>query len=285
MHKIIRFASLGAIAFATLFAAGCECEQSTDADGNTISVCESVVRFDGEATTRSLSYVAGDEIRIEGVNGNIKVTSGGTAGNVTVTFQPFSLRGHSKEDEATRDMSEDLVLETDDASGRLLVKVSRKGGASSGLGADITVTLPSSYSGGVYIDAGNGFVDAHLAGDQAYTTIKNDGSGDIDVTGAAGRLDIKGKFDLDVGVSSWSGDDGAIESTGQLGNVSVTVPSGADGSIQAQSEDEPVVEPSAAPADWNIEAAGESSKTFTFGAGTGGNVTVKGAKQVTIQAG
>ena len=63
MHQIIRFASLGAIVVASLFAAGCECQDETDQNGNTVSVCESLTRFEGATETVSLTYTDGDEIR------------------------------------------------------------------------------------------------------------------------------------------------------------------------------------------------------------------------------
>jgi len=282
MRQILRVISVGMVGLAALWTAGCECQQSTDENGNTISVCESLERFNGTPVTRSLSYEDGTDILVEGVNGNIDITSGGDT--VEVTFQPFSSRGHSNEDAAERDIEDDLVLETDD-SGKLHIRVSRASGASSGLGADMTIRLPSSYTGGVTIDAGNGYVTAALAGTQASTTVKNDGSGDLEISGAAGALAIEGGFDIDVSVASWgaSGEDGTITCTGSLGEVAVSVPADADGLMTATSRDESVVV-AEEPAGWVIDESSSSSKSFTFGAGQGANVVVSGDKQITVNA-
>jgi hypothetical protein len=286
MNKPLRLASITAVlACATVVATGCECYQSEDEDGNPETVCESLIRFEGTMQTAQLTYNQGDEIVVNGVNGKIDIHHGGVADRVAVSFQPFSMRGHSFEDDAQKDMEEDLIVETDD-QGRILIKVSRAGGSSNGLGADMDITLPDGYTGGVSIDVGNGFLTADLSGGTpAFTTVHNDGTGDLDITGAAGKLDIVGGFDVSVGVAAWSDQDGQIKSTGGLGDLVVTVPAGANGSIQATYQDGVVTGPTSMPTDWTENEAAPNSKTYTFGAEAGGNVVVDADESVTIHAG
>ncbi len=286
MNKFLRLASVTAVlAYGMVLGTGCECYQSTDAEGNPETVCESLVRFEGATQSAQLAYNQGDEIVVKGINGNIDVHRGGAADQVTVTFQPFSMRGHSFEDDAVKDMDEDLVLQTDD-QGRILIQVSRAGDSSNGLGADMDITLPDGYTGGVNIDVGNGFLTADLSGGTpAFTTVHNDGAGDLDITGAAGKLDILGDFDVSVGVAAWSDQAGQIRSNGNLGDLTVSVPAGANGSIQATCQDGEVTGPSSMPSDWTENEAAPNSKTYTFGVEAGGNVVVDAAKSVAIHAG
>jgi hypothetical protein len=289
MNTILRFASFGAVlAGMGFFVTGCECteqEQSAEPGENnsnqqTVTECESLKKFVGTSRSSSLAYTDGADLVVDGVNGNIEVNIG-SGTDVTVEFQPFSWRGHSKEADAKADIENDLVTTfTDDGS--MHVVVSRKDGSFNGLGADIVITLPSGFNGGVDIDPNNGFVEANLGGLAEFVTIKNDGSGDIDVTGASGPLNLVGEFDITVAVSEWSATDGSVKSNGGLGNVTITVPSGANGSIQATSQGGLVISPSPLPADWSEDAAGDNSKTFTFGTVDGGNLVVDGGDDVTI---
>ncbi len=289
MNKPLRLASVTALlACVTVLATGCECYQGTDENGEPTTICESLVRFEGELQNVQLTYNQGDDIVVQGVNGNIDVHRGGAADQVLVAFQPFSMRGHSFEEDAKKDLAEDLIIETDD-QGRILIKVSRAGDSSTGLGADMDITLPDGYTGAIDIDVGNGFLTADLSGGTpASTTVHNEGAGDLEITGAAGKLDILGEFDVSVDVAAWSDQDGQIKSNGQLGDLSVTVPAGAEGSIQATCQDGVVTGPSSMPDDWTENPAADNSKTYTFGTAdppTGGNVVVDAAKAVNIHAG
>jgi hypothetical protein len=287
---MLRLASFSALLVGMgAFVTGCECEEveqnNTDSDNNTsqtVTQCESLKKFVGTSTTVSLPYTGGYDLVVEGANGNIDVEIG-SGTEVTVEFQPFSWRGFSKESEAKADIENDLVTTFVD-DGSMHVEVDRKDGFSSGLGADIVITLPASFDGGVNIDPNNGFVEASLGGQAAFVTIHNDGSGDIDVIGASGPLDLIGEFDITVEVAAWATTDGSVKSNGGLGNVSISVPAGANGSIQAVSQSGVVLSPSPLPADWTEDAAGDNSKTFTFGTDVGGNVVVDAGDDVTILA-
>jgi hypothetical protein len=285
-------ASLGVLIGCTaLLSMGCatQCHDEVDPEtGETVRVCtaENLVHYTGASRPMSQTYAQGANILVDGVNGNIDISTNNAADTVGVVFHPFTKKGNDPEDKeaAGREMEEDLHTEIFvEADGTVVIKASRSGGTGY-LGCDIDVNLPNGYTGGITVDANNGFVDGDLGGTQAFTTVINDGAGDVTIRNAAGPLDISGSFDLDVKVSSWSTSNGQIVSTGLLGDIIVYVPAGADGSIQATSEDEVVVGPSSLPSDWVEEAAADNSKTFTFGAGAGGIVQVSAAKSVTISA-
>jgi len=271
---------------------GCavKCHDETDPDtGKTVQVCEAenLVRYEGSARTETLSYTQGFDIVVQGANGKIDMVRGGAADEVKVTFLPHTMRGNdsAEEEAAKQDMTNDLVLSATN-DGQILIKVSRAAGANATLGADMTITLPDSFTGGVNVDVGNGFLDADLGGGTpAFTTVFNGESGDVNVVGAAGKLDVTGQFDVSVKVAAWSDQDGQIRSVGSLGEVTVTVPLGANGSIQATCSDGVVTGPSSPPADWTEQTAAENSKTYSFGDVSGANVIVSGAKAVNILAG
>ncbi len=290
MNKFMRIASMTAMLATTGFlATGCECQdQGTNAEGQNVTQCESLNKFVGSSFTETVAYTPGQALNFDGVNGNVDVRIGGT--DVVVQFTPFSLRGNSREADAKDDMENDLNTSLN-ADGGINVTVGRNNGAPSGLGADVVITLPSTFDGAVSIKQNNGFVNVQLGGaTPSSVAIDNDGSGDIDVSGARGKLTIKGGFDIDVKVAAWGADgqNGEIISDGLLGDVTVSLPTASAGSIQATSEDEVVTGPSPLPEFWAEDANGENSKTFSFGLAAigepGAIVQVQGAKEVIINA-
>ncbi len=291
MNKFFRLASLTALmATSALVATGCECtDQGTNAEGKSVTECESVKKFVGTSYTESVAYTAGMALNFDGVNGNLDIRIG-SGNDVSVEFTPFSVRGHSKGADAKEDMETDLRTSVS-SDGAINVTVDRASGSFNGLGADVVITLPSTFSGAINIDQNNGFVEADLEGATPTSiTIENDGAGDVEVRGARGALNITGGFDIDVIVAEWAtaGSNGTIKSTGQLGEVKVSLPTASAGSIQAVSEDGLVIGPEPLPINWLVDEAGENSKTFNFGlsdpAEAGANVTVSAEKDVTIIA-
>lgn len=291
MNKFIRLASMTALlATSALVATGCECtDQGTNEAGQNVTQCESVQKFVGTSYTETVAYSDGYALNFDGVNGDVTVRIGNGT-DVVVDITPFSVRGHSKEAEAKEDMETDLQTSVT-GDGSINVTVGRASGSFNGLGADVVITLPSSFNGPVNIDQDNGFVDVDLGGaTPTAVTIDNDGAGDVDVEGARGQLNITGGFDVSVVVAEWApeGQNGEIKSDGQLGEVSITLPTLSAGSIQATSEDGLVIGPSSLPSNWVEEAAGENSKTFSFGLAAAGEpgaiVVMNGAKDVTINA-
>lgn len=289
MNKFMQLASMTALIVTTGFVAtGCECtDQGTNAEGESVTECESVKKFVGTSFSETVAYTSGQALNFRGVNGNLEVQIGGS--EVKVQFTPFSLRGHSKDAEAKKDMEEDLQTSVN-ADGAINVDVTRASGSFNGLGADVVITLPSTFDGAINIEQNNGFVDVDLGGaTPTSVAIDNDGAGDIDVTGARGPLTIKGGFDINVAVAAWAaeGQNGSIISDGQLGDITVSLPTASAGSIEAVSEDSVVTGPSPLPENW-VEDGAENSKTFSFGVTDptepGAVVRVEGAKEITIEA-
>lgn len=291
MNNIMRLSSMAALIATTgLLATGCECQdQGTNSEGQSVTECESVKKFVGTSFSDSETYTSGMDIRFSGVNGNVEIRVGGTD-TVSAEFTPFSVRGHSKSEEAAADMENDLTADVLIDGNTVVIDTDRASGSFNGLGADVVVTIPSNFDGALVVNQNNGFVDVDLGGTSVTSvTIDNDGAGDIDVNGARGPLDIKGGFDIDVDVAEWAADgqNGTIISDGQLGDVSISLPTASAGSIQAISQDGVVIGPSPLPENW-VEEGEENSKTFSFGIADpsepGAIVQVEGAKDVTITA-
>ena len=289
---IFRMACLSALLAGVAFTTGCatECHNERDpATGETHRVChaENLKRYEGQSQAMSIDYPAGHDILIDGVNGNVDV-SVGSSQTVEVTFFPFSYRGNDEADKqvAIEDMENDLELALTDNGTAIFVDTGRTSGSNDGLGADMQIKLPPGYTGAIEINPGNGFVEGNLGGSQASTKIINEGTGDIDVTNAAGQLQIRGDFDVNVSVSSWaaSGQNGDVTSiSGGLGNVVLSLPANSIGSIQAVAEEGPVTGPAAA-SGWEETIAAENSKTYTFGGGAGALVTVGAPETIVIEA-
>jgi hypothetical protein len=291
MNKILKLASLAAfVSGVGLFGNGCILSDCEDEDGNKIDNCiqaETPTKYVKDPVTTSLTYSAGYDLVVDSVNGKVDVKRHSGA-DVKVTFAAFTLGGKSEQDaaKAKEELNNDLILETDD-TGRIFVRTDRDGG-SSGLGADITILLPAAFDGHVSIDQNNGFVDVDLGGTVPRSvTIHNSGAGDIDVIGARGKLDLVGKFDIDVAVAEWATDNGKVITTGGTGDIVIAVPAGANGSIQATASDDGEVIVSSPPADWEIAEAAVNSKTVSFGDFSGAVVQVQtdptGLGSVTIK--
>ena len=287
MNKFARLLSMSALIVTTGFVAtGCECtDQGTNADGNSVTTCESVKKFEGTTITESVDYTPGQALNFSGVNGNVRVDVG-TSAQVVVEFTPYSVRGHSKSEEAKEDIENDVMTSLN-ADGAINVSTDRASGAFNGVGVDVRIYVPAGFDGAVNVQQNNGFVKLYL--DEATPTsitVDNDGTGDIDITGARGALDISGDFDIEVTVASWgaAGENGSIRTDeGGLGNVILRLPAASAGSIRAVSNDEVVVGPSTLPEGW-VEEGADNSKTFTFGATTGAEVNVTADETVTVEA-
>jgi hypothetical protein len=292
MSKYLRLASMSALLVTTgFFATGCECQDSgTDAEGRSVTTCESLQKFVGTKTTETVAYTDGAALNFNGVKGQVDVRIG-SGSDVQVEFTPFSWRGFSKEAEATDDIEKDLQTSVN-SDGSINVTVSRTSGASSELGADVLITLPAAFNGAVNMNIGSGFVDVDLgSATPTAVTITNDGAGDIAVAGARGPLNIKGSFDIDVGVAEWgpTGANGSILSDGLLGNVTVSLPTLSAGSIQAQADQDGIVTgPSPIPSNWEEAVSAPYSKTYSFGLEVAGEpgalVTVQAGENITIEA-
>lgn len=226
---------------------------------------EPATRWEGTAQNETLAYAGDDTIQVSNENGNILFKAGSSATEIAVKFQPFSLRADSEENLAKQDMQNDLVLTVEDTGTTVVISAALKDGASGGLGADIEVTLPAGYLGGLDISSQNGTVDGDLsAGLPAFTTLfaKN---GSVELTGLAGTLDVEvGNGPCTLGIDGWSTADGTV-GTGN-GDITFTVASGLSGNITAVAGSTGIVQgPDPKPADWNEAANAENSKSYSFG--------------------
>lgn len=142
-------------------------------------------RFEGEARSLSVDFTAGADLHISSRNGVINIESGGTD-EIVVDFEPFTYRGYDEEDEARDEMENSLVtvLEQSEDGSRIDVETRKEGSGSSSLGADITLRLPASFDGGIFIEQGNGDVDINTVGEAHTVVVRNGGVGDCFVDGA-----------------------------------------------------------------------------------------------------
>jgi len=259
MTKIHRIASAAAILFGIgALTQGClvTCEEQEAEDGSTKTVCtgESLTRYNGSDDSRTLSYSDGLNLAVTGINGGIDVQSG-SGDDVVVTFKPFTMRPDGESDQAKVEMEDNLVLTATD-DGSITVSVSKASGSSSTLGADIVVTLPSSFNGAVVVDqnngstdvslggaspssvdirSDNGSVDLSMSGDTSSATTVHTDNGSLDLSGVHGELNITqgNGVDCNVSVSAWSTEDGNITCDSLGSNISIA--SGLSGSVQVVS--------------------------------------------------
>lgn len=275
------------------------CIVTQNSDGSV--TLETGTRYEGTAVSKSVPYAAGQGVRIVGVNGKISVTSG-SGSDVVASFQPFTLQkgDSSGKQKATDEMNSYLELSAGSQGGEVVVQVARSGG-SGNLGADITVSVPSTlggaftvqqsngdvvvalpaaYAGAVSVQQQNGDVDLSLGGATSSVSVLSSGAGDVNVTGAAGRLAITGPFDVAVSVAQWAGagEDGKV-TAGDLGSLSITIPASASGTLTAQAGTS--IKDSGLSSNWATAGEG-TSKSYTMNDGKGAKVTLEAGEDITI---
>jgi hypothetical protein len=232
---------------------------------------EPLVRYEGTPASQSVPYNSGLPVRIISTNGNVEVVRGG-ATDVEVTFSPFTLGEEGAEEAAKREMENpDLLNLSIGGAGFIEIAVAKGEGASSGLGADILVRLPSVFDSDFEVQQNNGGTDVDLSGTSASSTTIASNNGSIDLSGARGNLSVateNGSADVDV--DTWGAQDGFVTASS---DIQFAVPSDVNGTIQATVDPDfgQVIDPSPLPATW--VTAGESpAKSYTMGTGMGGNV-------------
>lgn len=260
MNCSLRTACLiAATTFAALPLAGCKV------------TIEPLVRYEGTPVTETVAYTPGTAIHIIGANGQIEVVRG-TTDEVKVTFSPFTMDEDTAEERAVSEMENKLELTAANGTSELLIEAAKGDGSSSYLGADIKVTLPSTFDGGFEVDQGNGSIEADLSGGLPTSTdVVNDGGGSIKVTGARGKLHIVGSAgDVEVSVAEWAIDDGSVE-TG-AGDLVFTLPGAVNGTLSATAggNSSTIIE-SGIPATWATAGEG-GAKSYTMGDGMGAHV-------------
>lgn len=264
MFKALRLASAALlVGLFGVASQGCIVGECKSGQENCIQIQAATI-WEGTPVTRTLTYTAGKNIRVDGVNGQVTLIRGTSTSQISVKFTPFSIRAGDEETLAQQDMQKDLILTTTDtAASEVLIQTDRTANGSGGLGADIEVTLPSGFDGGVEVDSGNGSIDADLSGgNAAFTTMNIPGAGDITVVGASGKLSITGPFGVDVQIQNWS----AVDASTILGDrdMTIRIAPGLSGQIEAISGASGVV---TGPTDtaWTETATAPNHKSFVFG--------------------
>lgn len=254
------------------FAQGCVVSDCSNGQTNCVQV-EPAVRYESSPRTVNAPYTAGQAIHIVSPNGDVKVVVGGT-GQVAVTFQPFILDKKNNDAAAKNAMDTQLTTSASASTGEVLVQATRASGASGGLGADVTVTVPSNFNGAFRVDQGNGDTNVSLGGSSpSATNITNPGAGGISVTGAAGPLTIDASVgDVSVDVAAWAaaGQNGSIHAGN--GKITFAVPTGANGQMTLVAKDG-MIATNNIPSTW-ASSENQGGKSYTMNGGTGALVTV-----------
>lgn len=244
---------------------GCIIGDCDNGQDNCVQI-EPATKYTLAPETKTAAWTTGQGVRIVSANGQVNVRQGSSS-EVSATFTAFTLNKDDKEDEARREMTENLEVSVSDSGGQIVVEVRKLSGANGGTGADIDVKLPAGFDGAFEVVQDNGSVEADLSGSTpASTRVINDGAGSLAVSGARGALEITASTgDVDVSVAVWPTVNGSVYTDN--GDINITVPSEADGSISLTADGE--VTESGVPATWVATADG-----YTMGAGTGGAVDV-----------
>lgn len=154
---------------------------------------ESLTVFEAESQSSTEAYVAGQDVTIQGIYGDIFVT-GGDPGEVSVKFQPFNYRGHDHEDEARRELEENLDLNVSNDAGGITVTSDRHD-SKNGLGAHITVALPPEFNGTLLVQndgdgpINQGNIDVSYVGEATTLNVVNHGLENCNILRPQGRDD------------------------------------------------------------------------------------------------
>ncbi len=301
MKTILGSVALVLLGGVLLSTAGCKTTCGKDEQsGASGCTSKSLTEFKGTQESKSFAYAAGDSLTIETVYGVVNVEQG-TADQVSVTFDPFDFEGYDEKDIATRQMGSpanggNLVLEAGTGS----VKASRSGDTTNGLGATITVSLPSNFSGTLtIINHGDGPVqhfdtnvdyvgqavalnvtgeaglgDCKIQGAPSVVNTKVDCAKEVDVYDVSDNVTITSReglpFDDVAAVALRLSSISDTASGGKIhsgdGPVDITFPSGANFSVQASAPNGEVVE-GTVPAACVLDTAAATAKTVTCGSG------------------
>lgn len=272
MTNFRRIASV--LAVATLSAVslpGCIIGDCEDGRDNCISLEPGTTYTNTDST--SVAWAAGQGLVIDGFHGEIEIEDGAPTDQIVVEFKKSVLAESSDAGKAQAEERFDGDIQVNvTTDGNIRVETTRDS-ANGNPKVDLTVRLPANFDGAISVEQGTGAVDLDL---RAFTpsavTVRHDGAGDVDITGASGTLDIQGGFDVNVQMAAWPTADSQIISDGQLGNVSVTLPSGANGNLSVSGETV------------NLPAGlvDDGNGNVTVGDGMGSTVTVTAAKVVTV---
>ena len=149
MRTLLASVSLLSLCASSLLLVGCETNDCKTEDGKDAVCAESLVAFEGDEQSFSEAYTVGDNVTIQGIYGDIFVTSG-DEGEVAVTFMPFNYRGNGQEEDARLELEENLDLAVSAGSDGITVSTGRHD-SKNGLGSHITVALPPEFNGVLFV--------------------------------------------------------------------------------------------------------------------------------------
>jgi hypothetical protein len=273
MNKIVQIASAAAILLGiSVLGQGCvltDCHKETDPDtGETKEVCsvESLVKYNGSKVNETLTYAPGMNISVDSQNGKVTMIAG-SSDTVGIVFSPFTFRPDGEKEEASTEIKGDLNL-THTADGEIIIGVSKDSGSSSGLGADIVITLPAGFDSQVSVHVNNGSLEGSFASGVATATTLLVDNGSMTVNGLSGTLNVQADgTNCSVGISSWGTTNGTIDCDWL--DSQITVASGISGSLQLQSQNKEITA-GTLPTDWVAsEENASNSQSYSFGADPG----------------
>jgi hypothetical protein len=258
MTPLLRTA-FGSVAIVSLaLASGCVVHASA----------ESATRFEGTPVQKSPEWHSGQAVHILSQNGSVDVVGGSQTDSVKVTFEPFTMKGDSEQEEAKREIENSLQMLAGVDGDTVNIEIHRDGG-SSYLGCDIKVVLPSGFDGGFKVTQNNGSIDADLRKGTPTATDINSDNGGVNILGAAGSISIvSGNGSGSVSVAQWPAS-GEHKVTLGNGDLDFSLPAGANGTMEVWAQDEMMTINDAGISFPSTENA-PGSKSYTMGEGTGG---------------
>jgi hypothetical protein len=239
MTRTLRSASaFVAIAAAALPFAGCVL---------TPNGIEMATRYEGSHASQSTAYTPGNNVHIVSHNGNVTVTAAADS-QVGVTFKPFTLGSPDSQGQANAisEMTNLLELDVTNTGGIITIEAQLKPGASGGLGADVEVALPRTFSGAFDVESRNGEVTATVSGTPTSLNVAAD-NGEVAVT-----------------LGAWPTQNSAMKSG--TGNLTLSAPASTNGTLSAQASGGTIVD-MAIPESWASSVASANSKSYTLNGG------------------
>ncbi len=228
MNSRFRPLTLATVALTALaFASGCETSKCKTDEGEDATCAESLVRYtvSGANETLTQPYTAGMSLVVDNVKGHVRINEDpGAAGEVSITVEPFTYRGNSKDAEAKDEMTSKLgkSFEADANDPNLLIfRTDQLDGASDELGATIYVSLPPEFNGNLKLNssgAGNveeGDIIANYVASAILVDMNSGDLGDCDLDGSPTVVNTVANCDGQVEITNVS-DNVDVHTTGEF---------------------------------------------------------------------
>ena len=188
MRTLLSAVSVFSLGVSSLLLGGCEVTDCKTDEGEDAKCAESLKQFEAAESVESVPYVDGANLSIKGLYGDIAILRG-SAGKVSTTFKPFNYRGHDQEEDARRELDENLDLRVDqdlDGTGDVTITTDRHD-ATNGLGSHVTVRLPPEFNGVLIVEnegkgvINQGLIDVAFVGEATTLNVTNHGLGRCNV--------------------------------------------------------------------------------------------------------